>query len=161
MSYQPLEKITPFAEPLPNILGQPPEFFAQRANVTVLHWPTVIAQMNAMAEVMNANAEYLNSVVLFSMVEVVASRVLTISDSGFQRYIRASGTVSLTFPASLPIGAQFNIRCASGSVNLVGDGVTLHAPRGGSLRMLPGDMVTVVVVAPGVADVLGSTEVVG
>lgn len=158
MAFEPIAPLDLFQEPLPDITTQPPEQFTLRANATVLQWNAILQQMNQRFSALNANMEYLNGVALFSMVTAATSRPVTMADSGFQRYIRSSAAVTLTFQATLPVGAQFNIRCAGpGNVTLSGDGVILHPPKGGTLVMQPGDTATVVIVSPGVADVMGST----
>lgn len=61
---------------------------------------------------------------------------------------------------SFVAGRVFHIanRGASGNVTLTPTGITLNAPKGGTLVLEPGDTVTVLFVSSTVADVFGSTS---
>lgn len=49
-------------------------------------------------------------------------------------------------------------RGASGNLTLVGTGITLRPPKGGTLVLQPGDTVSIHLIGPDSADVFGSTE---
>lgn len=94
--------------------------------------------------------------------EATSARTVAPADAG--KYIRYTGTGAKTctfddgdgFAAS----EEFHIanRGTSGDVTLTpAGGMTLNAPKGGSLVLEPGDTVTVKIVAADEADVMGST----
>lgn len=81
-----------------------------------------------------------------------------------RKYLRYTGTgaKSATFSSAsgFVAGQRFRLanRGASGNLTLSGSGVTLNAPKGGTLVLEPGDTVTVQFVTATEADVFGSTE---
>ena len=66
-------------------------------------------------------------------------------------------TVSTSY--TFDSGLSFTVanRASSGDLTLVGDGVTLNAPSGGSLVLSPGDTAVIKMVAVDEADVYGQT----
>lgn len=76
--------------------------------------------------------------------------------AGLGKYIRAGGNVTFDSAQSYTAGQAFNIR-ATGAVTLVGTGVTLTAPSGGTLNLTAGMAVQVVMVTSTTADVIGQT----
>lgn len=92
-----------------------------------------------------------------------ASRAITPADAG--TYLRFTGagakTASFDSAAGFSSGEEYHVanRSAAGALTLVAAGsMMLRAPRGGTLVLLPGDTVTVKLVAAADADVIGSTE---
>ena len=76
--------------------------------------------------------------------------------AGLSRYIRAGGDVTFDDGEGYSAGQVFNIR-ATASLSLVGSGVTLTPTTGGTLDLEAGMAVTVVMVTPTTADVIGLT----
>lgn len=74
--------------------------------------------------------------------------------AGLSRYIRAGGDVTFDSAESYTAGQVFNIR-ATGSISLIGDGVTLEPTTGMTLDMTARMAVTVVMTSPTTADVIG------
>ena len=96
------------------------------------------------------------------VIEATSARTMDPTDGG--KYIRYTGTgaKTCTFDDGDGFAAnqEFHItnRGASGDVTLTAaGGMTLNAPKGGSLVLEPGDTVTVKIVAADEADVMGST----
>jgi len=75
---------------------------------------------------------------------------------GLFRYIRAGGNVTFNSSQAYTAGMVFNIR-ATGAVTLVGTGVTLTAPAGGTLGLTAGMSVQVVMTSSTAGDVIGQT----
>lgn len=75
---------------------------------------------------------------------------------GLFRYIRAGGNVTFNSSQAYTAGMVFNIR-ATGAVTLVGAGVTLTPPAGGTLGMTAGMSVQVVMTSSTAGDVIGQT----
>ena len=96
------------------------------------------------------------------IVETTSSRAFDPSDA--QSYVRftASGAKTGTFNVSdgfdEPQEYHITNRGASGNLTLSGTGITLNAPKGGTLVLEPGDTATVKFVDVDEADVMGSTE---
>ncbi len=76
--------------------------------------------------------------------------------AGLSRYIRAGGDVTFDSVEGYGAGQVFNIR-ATAALSLVGSGVTLTPTTGGTLELEAGMAVTVVMVTPTTADVIGLT----
>lgn len=88
--------------------------------------------------------------------EASAATMTVATHSGTNRYVRAGGNVTFNSAQSYSAGQVFNIR-ATAAIELIGTGVTLTPPFGGSLD-LEGDMaVTVVMTSSTAADVIGQT----
>lgn len=77
---------------------------------------------------------------------------------GLFRYIRAGGDVTFDNAEPYTAGMVFNIR-ATGSVELVEDGVTLTEPSGGTLELTAGMAVQVVMTSATAGDVIGQTVI--
>lgn len=75
---------------------------------------------------------------------------------GLTRYIRAGGDVTFDDAEPYTAGMTFNIR-ATGAVELIGDGVTLTPPAGGTLELTAGMAVQVVMTSATAGDVIGQT----
>lgn len=94
--------------------------------------------------------------------EAGSTRALTPADAGAYVRYTATGAKTGTFDsaAGFAAGMEFHLanRAASENLTLSGTGVTLNAPKGGTLVLEPGDTVTVKFVSGTVADVIGSTE---
>jgi hypothetical protein len=94
--------------------------------------------------------------------EATSGRNVTPADSGAYIRFTAAGAKTCTFDVIEGFAApeEYHVanRGASGDLTLVGTGVTLNAPKGGSLVLEPGDTVTVKFVSGTVADVFGSTQ---
>ena len=92
------------------------------------------------------------------------SATVTITPADNDEYLRltGTGTKTVTFDSgdSFAAGNIFHIanRAASGIVDLVGSGITLNPPKGGSLTLEPDDTVSVLFISSTEADVYGSTE---
>ncbi|WP_304306235.1 DUF2793 domain-containing protein [Pseudacidovorax intermedius] len=92
-----------------------------------------------------------------------ASHAVTPADAGTYLRFTGAGAKTATFDsaAGFSSGEEYHVanRSAAGAVTLVAAGaMVLRAPRGGTLVLMPGDTVTVKLVAAADADVLGSTE---
>lgn len=89
------------------------------------------------------------------------SKTAALSDRGIYHYATATGDKTFEFTTTAG-GApgEYHIRndAASGDVTLTATGVTLKAPKGGTLVLEPGDTVTVKRVASNVLHVFGSTK---
>lgn len=75
---------------------------------------------------------------------------------GLDTYTRAGGNATFNVAQAYVAGMTFPIR-ATGTVTLVGTGVTLNPPSGGTLGMTAGMAVQVVMASPTTADVIGQT----
>lgn len=75
---------------------------------------------------------------------------------GLFRYIRAAGDVTFDDAEPYTAGMAFNIR-ATGSIELLEDGVTLTPPAGGTLELTSGMAVQVVMTGATAGDVIGQT----
>ena len=94
--------------------------------------------------------------------EATSARTMDPNDAG--KYIRYTGTGAKTCTFDdgdgFASGEEYHVanRGASGDVTLTeAGGMTLNAPKGGSLVLEPGDTVTVKMVAADEADVMGAT----
>lgn len=94
--------------------------------------------------------------------DATSARTMDPNDAG--KYIRYTGTGAKTCTFDdgdgFASGEEYHVtnRGASGDVTLTpAGGMTLNAPKGGSLVLEPGDTVTVKMVAADEADVMGST----
>ena len=92
-----------------------------------------------------------------------ASRAVALVDVGSYLRFTAAGAKACTFDVAtgFTTGQEVHIanRSASGNVTLSATGITLNPPKGGTLKLEPGDTVTVKFVSAASADVFGSTEV--
>lgn len=93
----------------------------------------------------------------------VNRNVALIDASSYLRFTNNSAKTA-TFDAAVGFSApqEFHVanRAATGNLVLLGTGgITLNAPKEGTLTLAPGDTVTVKFVSSTVADVFGSTEV--
>ena len=94
--------------------------------------------------------------------DATVSRAVALVDVG--SYLRFTGagakTCTLDVATGFTAGQEVHIanRSASGNVALSATGITLNPPKGGTLRLEPGDTVTVKFVSVVSADVFGSTE---
>ena len=75
---------------------------------------------------------------------------------GMTRYVRAGGDVTFDNVEPYTSGMAFNIR-ATGSIELIEDGVTLTPPAGGTLELTAGMAVQVVMTGATAGDVIGQT----
>lgn len=75
---------------------------------------------------------------------------------GLTRYIRAGGDVTFDNAEPYTAGMAFNIR-ATAAVELIEDGVTLTPPAGGTLDLVAGMAVQVVMTSSTAGDVIGQT----
>lgn len=93
-----------------------------------------------------------------------AARSIAASDAGSYIRFTATGAKTATFDGSAvtyATGQEYHItnRASSGDLALqVAGGVSLAAPKGGTLTLEPGDTVTVKFVGATSADVMGSTK---
>lgn len=76
--------------------------------------------------------------------------------AGTARYIRAGGDVTFNSTESYAAGEAYNIR-ATASITLVGTGVTLTPPSGGTLDLDAAMTVTVIMTSSTAGDVMGQT----
>lgn len=84
------------------------------------------------------------------------------TDAGKMHRFSGTGSKSLTFDSGDSWSAKQIVhvanRGASGNLTLIGTGVTLSPPKGGTLVLEPGDTVSVHFISGSAADVFGSTE---
>lgn len=94
--------------------------------------------------------------------EASTSRAVALVDVGSYLRFTGAGAKACTFNAAtgFTTGQEVHIanRSASGNVTLSATGITLNPPKGGTLKLEPGDTVTVKFVSSASADVFGSTE---
>lgn len=88
--------------------------------------------------------------------EASAFTAETATHAGVRTYVRAGGDVTFDAAETYSAGQVFNLR-ATGSIELVQDGVTLTPPAGGTLEMDTGMSVTIVMTAGDAGDVIGQT----
>lgn len=90
-----------------------------------------------------------------------STRALTAQDSGTYLRFSATGAKSLTIATGVVIdGTEFQIanRSVDGDVTIIpAPGVTISPPKGGSLILSPGDMVTIKGVLANAGDTIGTT----
>lgn len=82
--------------------------------------------------------------------------IVPATHAGRDRYIRAGGDVTFDSAEALAAGQVYTIR-ATGTIDLVEDGVTLTPPSGGTLELTVGMAVTVVMTSGTAGDVIGQT----
>jgi hypothetical protein len=75
---------------------------------------------------------------------------------GRNRYIRAGGDATFDNAEGYSAGEVYTIR-ATGTIELIGDGVTLIPPAGGTLDLTAGMAVTVIMTSSTAGDVIGQT----
>lgn len=94
--------------------------------------------------------------------EASANRDFAAADAGAYVRFTATGAKTASFDVADGFAApqEYHIanRAASGNLTLTPTGITLNAPKGGTLVLEPGDTVTVKFVDTDEADVFGSTE---
>lgn len=94
--------------------------------------------------------------------EATSNRDVTTADAGSYIRFTATGAKTCEFDVAEGFAApqEYHVanRGASGNLTLTATGVTLNAPKGGTLVLEPGDTVTVKFVDSDEADVFGSTE---
>lgn len=94
--------------------------------------------------------------------DATTSRAVALVDVGSYLRFTAAGAKTCTFDVAkgFTTGQEVHIanRSASGNVTLTATGITLNPPKGGTLKLEPGDTVTVKFVSTTSADVFGSTE---
>lgn len=94
--------------------------------------------------------------------DATTSRAVSLADVGSYLRFTNAGAKACTFDVAkgFTTGQEVHIanRSASGNVTLSATGITLNPPKGGTLKLEPGDTVTVKFVSASSADVLGSTE---
>lgn len=100
---------------------------------------------------------------LVVITEASTARTLSADDAGIRTYLRFTNAaltdVVFDSAASYLSGMVFNIRAVGAAgVELMGDGVTLTPPKGGTLVLEQGDTVTVIMSSATAGDVMGSTE---
>ena len=92
-----------------------------------------------------------------SIVTEASGATMTVAThSGTNRYVRAGGNITFNSAQSYSAGQVFNIR-ATAAIELIGTGVTLTPPFGGSLDLEDDMAVTVVMTSSTAADVIGQT----
>lgn len=77
--------------------------------------------------------------------------------SGLDKYIRAADDVTFNTSEGYSAGEVYNIR-ATAALTLIGTGVTLTPPFGGSLNLSEDMAVTVVMTSSSAGDVIGQTD---
>lgn len=96
------------------------------------------------------------------VVESGVNRDIALADVGcYIRYVGVGAkTATFAVATGFVVGQEVHItnRSASGMLTLTGTGITLNAPKGGTLTLGVGDTVTVKFVGSSAADVFGSTE---
>lgn len=94
--------------------------------------------------------------------DATTSRAVDLVDVGSYLRFTGAGAKACTFDVAkgFTTGQEVHIanRSASGNVTLSATGITLNPPKGGTLKLEPGDTVTVKFVSSASADVFGSTE---
>lgn len=82
--------------------------------------------------------------------------VVPATDAGLAVYNRCAGDVTFNTSQSYTAGEVYNIR-ATDALTLIGTGVTLTAPAGGTLAMSAAMSVTVIMTSATAGDVIGQT----
>lgn len=88
--------------------------------------------------------------------EASTSTMTPATHSGLAKYNRCAGNVTFNTSQSYTTGEVYNIR-ATASITLIGTGVTLTAPNGGTLGMNSAMAVTVIMTSSTAGDVIGQT----
>jgi hypothetical protein len=110
----------------------------------------------------HGQADLASSTAALLITEATSNRDFATTDAG--AYVRFTGTGAKTASFDVSDGfsspQEYHIanRAASGNLTLTPTGITLNAPKGGTLVLEPGDTVTVKFVDSDEADVFGSTE---
>lgn len=89
------------------------------------------------------------------------TKTLALTDRGVYQRWTATGAKTLTVDTSVGADAgEYHLRncAASGDLTIVASGVTINAPKGGTLVLEPGDSGTLKQGASNVLDFLGSTK---
>lgn len=97
---------------------------------------------------------------LYQAVEIITegstSTMVPATHAGLRRYLRCANDVTFDVAEVYAVGQVYNIR-ATGALTLIGTGVTLNAPAGGTLDLDASMSVTIVMIAADEADVIGQT----
>lgn len=135
-----------------------------RSSLQVWYDDTTYNPPNA---VINSDGSFSRSIATYNpnplLVVSGASHAFVQADVNKYARYTSTGAKTATFDSSAGFvaGDAFHItnRAASGNITISGTGVTLNAPKGGTLVLEPKDTVTVKFISPTEADVMGSTEV--
>lgn len=110
----------------------------------------------------HGQADLASSVAALLITEATSNRDFATTDAGAYVRFTATGAKTASFDVadgfSQPQEYHIANRAASGNLTLTPTGITLNAPKGGSLVLEPGDTVTVKFVDSDEADVFGSTQ---
>lgn len=97
---------------------------------------------------------------LYQLVAIVTeggtSTMVPATHAGLRRYLRCANDVTFDAAEGYAIGQVYNIR-ATAALTLIGTGVTLNTPAGGTLDLDVDMSVTVVMIAADEGDVVGQT----
>jgi hypothetical protein len=88
--------------------------------------------------------------------EASTSTMTPATHAGLAKYNRCAGNVTFNTTQSYTAGEVYNIRATS-ALTLIGTGVTLTAPDGGTLAMSAAMSVTVIMTSSTAGDVIGQT----
>jgi hypothetical protein len=88
--------------------------------------------------------------------EASTSTMTPATHAGLNKYVRAADDVTFNTSQSYAAGEVYNIR-ATAALTLIGTGVTLTAPAGGTLAMDADMSVTVIMTSSTAGDVIGQT----
>jgi hypothetical protein len=88
--------------------------------------------------------------------EASTSTMTPATHAGLNKYVRAADDVTFNTSQSYTAGEVYNIR-ATAALTLIGTGVTLTAPDGGTLAMSAAMSVTVIMTSSTAGDVIGQT----
>ena len=111
-----------------------------------------LSDQSDLQDALNTKAEKTLSMIT----ESSTSTMVPETHAGTDRYIRCAGNVTFNVSESYSAGESYNIRATAG-ISLIGTGVTLTAPSGGTLNMTAAMSVTVVMTSSSAADVIGQT----
>lgn len=88
--------------------------------------------------------------------EASTSTMTPATHAGRSKYVRAGGNVTFNTSQGYAAGEVYNIRATAG-LTLVGTGVTLTAPAGGTLALDAAMSVSVIMTSSSAGDVIGQT----
>lgn len=110
----------------------------------------------------HGQADLASSTAALLITETNANRDVDTTDAGSYIRFTATGAKTASFDVADGFASpqEYHIanRAASGNLTLTPTGITLNAPKGGTLVLEPGDTVTVKFIDTDEADVFGSTE---
>lgn len=110
----------------------------------------------------HGQADLASSTAALLITEATSNRDVATTDAGAYIRFTATGAKTCDFDVSEGFSSpqEYHLanRSVSGNLTVSGTGVTLNAPKGGTLVLEPGDTVTVKFVDTDEADVFGSTE---